>query len=428
MHRYLAFILASFFLSSCGGSSGGGSSSDDIVSFADSDSLVAADANSTYADVLVTCLAPEDDSSSCVLDGLPLIAQKGSPVTIDAVMEQTLVSHDWMAERFQEALAVLPDDLLQLFGATTGVVIAADIRPSFYTTQTGAINLDAAYFWLTNEEKAVIDQEDDFRSSFGDDLQFITLARYVQGDDYAWESYALDGDEERTLNDIIEPLAALLFHELAHANDFFPRSEISSLNTSNSVSVEASRFSSERISNDLVNFSPLESDLLTDLAGVLFLGDTATAELIAVSADEAGMEFAADVASDDYAYTNQYEDLAMLFEEIMMKYHFDIDRDIAYTDRPEDDSLFCVDYPVRWGQRGRIGDPSVLARTSYMLQRLLNQNDVSEYTSGLAMPVAMNAGDDWCENIVLSEPTAGILKASEPSAVFPLADKNHIAH
>ena len=136
-----------------------------------------------------------------------------------------------------------------------------------------------------------------------------------------------------------------------------------------------------------------------------------------------------DVANDDYAYTSQFEDLSMLLEEVMMKYHFGIDRDIAYMDRPPTESNFCVDYPVRWGQRGRIGDPGVKARTRYMLQVMLNRTDVSEYIDDLDEPVAMINGDNWCQNINLSSFPASsktLYQRSEnplDDSTFPESDK-----
>ncbi len=438
--RICLTLFLALCLAGCGGSGGGSGSNNNTgggnnnpgrnnTDEVPDDTLMLVDSGSPYAADLNACLNPDNESTSCTLNTIPLIGQNNSTITPEAILEKTLVSHPWMANRWEALLPLLPDDLLQLMGSLTGVVISADIRPSFYTTQTGAMYLDAAFFWLSNTEKAHIDTAPDFRSGFGDELQFITLARYVRGNDYAWRSYSLDGTEERNLDDLVEPLSSLLFHELGHANDFFPRSSFGSLNNSNSIVAEGDRLASSRVSSALVNFSPLTSDLLGDVAEVLFQGVTASDAILELTPEDVAAEFSVDVANDDYAYSNQYEDLAMLLEEVMMKYHFGIDRDIAYIDRPSTASNFCVDYPVRWGQRGRIGDPGVKARTRYMLQVMLNQSDVSEYIDSLEEPTQMVNGNNWCQNVNLSASPATAktlyqrLETPNDKATFPESDK-----
>jgi len=290
--------------------------------------------------------------------------------------------------------------LLQLFGGVTAVVIAADIRPSFYTSRTGAIYLDPASFWLTNSEKQSIETEEDFRASFGDSLNFVSLWRYVIGNDYAWQSYSLTGSETRTIDDIVLPIASLLFHELAHANDIIPPTLVSTFDNSLTVAATANSVANQNTASQLLNFQPLNSSLLKALGNVLFQGVTATANQRALSAMEVGLEFEIDGASDDYAYSSQFEDVAMLFEEVMMKYHFGVDRELAYTDAPADPgSRICSDYVVRWGYRNRLADPLVRSRAELVVQELLNRNDVSSYLAVFSVPVSMMDGLDWCENL-----------------------------
>ena len=434
--RILITLFIAIYLTGCGGSGGGGGSGiinspgGNIADLPDDTALIPANSNSPYIASLTSCLDPDDQTTSCLLSSMPLIGQTSSPVTAEAILEKTLVSHQWMADRWEALLPLFPDDLLQLMGSLTGVVISGDIRPSFYTTQTGAMYLDAAFFWLTNAEKADIGSAPDFRSGFGNELQFITLTRYVKDNNYAWQSFSLEGTEERNLQDLVRPLASLLFHELGHANDFFPIASFGSLLASKSILQEGDRLASSRVSSAMVNFSPLSSDLLVDVAEVLFLGANASQAILELTPEEVADEFRVDVANDDYAYTNQFEDLAILLEEIMMKYHFDIDRDIAYIDRPATNSSFCVDYPVRWGQRGRVGDPGVKARTRYMLQVLLNQTDVSKYIDDLETPTMMVNGNNWCQNLNPSPATASSSKTlfSRPEnpgglITFPETDK-----
>ena len=73
-------------------------------------------------------------------------------IDTDAIMQRLVVSHDWMGQRFKEVLDILPAEILQLMSGVTAVVIDDDIRPSYYTNWTGAIYLDPANLWLTNDD------------------------------------------------------------------------------------------------------------------------------------------------------------------------------------------------------------------------------------------------------------------------------------
>jgi hypothetical protein len=95
----------------------------------------------------------------------------------------------------------------------------------------------------------------------------------------------------------------------------------------------------------------------------MYHGKSASFTQTQLTALEVGEAFELDIANDDYAYASRYEDVAMLFEEAMMKYLFSIDRDIAYTNRPATGSN-CDAYRVAWGVRGRLGDSDVKARAA----------------------------------------------------------------
>ena len=396
--------LALTLLGCGGGGGGGGTQTGDGNALPPQPELAnvsAFVATSPYAGVLPGCVAAEQQSESCTLDTLPLIGLEHDNPDIPAIMARVVVSHDWMGERFEAVLSRLPADILQLLKGVTAIVIDDDIRPSFYTTLTGAIYLDPANLWLTNAEKATINQEDDFRSGFGSALAFRSLWRYVLNNANAYGYYSLDGDEVRQLGDIIYRLAALLYHALAHANDFFPPDIIGGLDTAEAVVVAARRLDGLRVAQQLAGDSPLQSDTLRSLAGVMFGGDTPSAAQRAFTANEVGEWFVADRASDDYAYSSIYEDVAMLFEESMMKYHFNIDRDVAFTTAPTNLNN-CGEYVVGWGNRNRIGDAEVKARARYVVAELLPGAELDNFFDNLPLPTEMVPGADWCANIRLS--------------------------
>ena len=412
-HPLPCFLIAfTLLLSACGGSGGGG----DRVGRLDpppatDNSLRPARPGAPYADVLVGCARPYDREgdntfNECTLEQLPLLGQSGAALTVNDVLERTLVSHDWMALRFEQTLRQLPDDLLQLFGGVTAVVIGSDIRPSYYWLSTGAIYLDPASLWLTIEERNTISREPDYRSDFNAELSFDSLARFVRNGNYAWSNPSLSGPgSDRPLSSILAPMASLLFHELAHANDYIPPSAQTNLNPDWRLPEAATQLQDENVSAHLHSTYRLNSELMMDLAEVAYQGRPASESEKALTAQEVGLEFASDAASDDYAYVTSasrqlfFEDTAMMFEEVMMQYHFGITREVAFTDRPEQDSVYCEDYIVRWGERGRVGNPAVRPRAALVTALLLDRTNIQPYIDALPPSQAMATGIHWCASL-----------------------------
>ncbi|ALC15237.1 hypothetical protein DSOUD_0443 [Desulfuromonas soudanensis] len=399
MSRICSFA-ALFFLCACSGGDttaydlGPGGSDPDLSDI----SVYVSDGS--YAEVLKAC-STADMAGLCTLGTLPLIGDESPTPTIPDVMSRVLVSHPWMAVRFEEVLNNLPPDMLTLFKGVTAIVIDSDIRPSFYSAGTAAIYLDPASLWLTNEEKATISRAADYRSNFGADLQFIDLWRYVKGNDYAYASYSLTGTETRQLSDLTFPLARLLYHELAHANDLLPPGSQPALDLQMTPYQAILSLADVTIAERLHAASPLTSELWLSLAQVLYRGVPATPEQIDYSADVVGDSFASDVANETYSYSSKYEDVAMLFEEAMMKYHFDIDRDIAFTDLPLTITPTCDDYRVRWGVRNRLGDPVVKPRAEFVAAALLPGVDLGTFFADFPTPTSMAIDQGWCSNLTL---------------------------
>lgn len=400
-------------LSGCGGdgSGGGGRSMFDASSSADgassSTGSITTDgtyqpalSGSPYSSVLVGCVKNSDTNNPCTLGTLPFIGQNHPLPTKADILAQTVVSHPWMAQRFSDLLDAMPNDIFLLFRGVTAVVIAHDIRPSYYTGNTGAIYLDPADLWITASERATIDKAEDFRSNFGSSLQFLELWRYVKNGDYAWDYYGLNSTvASRPFSDSLGAMMWLLFHELAHANDFMPPSALTSVNTSFTPWQQVSSLGAGSASNYLTAALPLNSQMLKDLGQVLYHGVAATPAQKQLRAGDVGAYFAADGANSNYSYSTQYEDTAELFEEVMMKYHYNADREEAFSDQPVNVSPKCADYIIRWGQRNRIASPSVKARAQLIVGRILGKNDISIYFNNLPAPRDMIAGVDWCTNL-----------------------------
>ena len=405
--RACQLMGAVVLLVACGGGSGGSSNFNNSEATVTNNTpadgtLRPAVTDSPYKASIVNCISVVNDRpvTNCKLSTLPFIGQKTSAPTKADILAQTVVSHPWMATRFSRLLDQMPNDIFLLFRGVTGIVIAANIRPSHYRSDTGAIYLDPADLWLNASERATISKEEDFRSGFSNGLGFRSMWRYVQGNRYAYDYFPLDGTvSSRSLGDIVLPMAALLFHELAHANDFMPPAFVAQVNPQVTPLDAIDNVQDSMISTGLKLQSPLNSLMQYNLGRVMFYGVTATDDQKRLTAEQVGLDFSIDGASDSYNYSSQFEDVAMLFEEVLMRYHFNIDRELAFTDAPPATGASCANYVVRWGVRNRIGNPLVKARAKLIVNKVLGVADASSYFVALPAPRAMSNGLSWCDSI-----------------------------
>lgn len=131
------------------------------------------------AAALVDCAYRLRAEVSCRPNELPLIGQQFNPVTIDAIMSRTLVSHASFGDTFRRVLESLPPEALKLFGAVTVVVVSDKINPSFVTTYSGGMYLSGRYFWRTRDEKRLVEQASDPRNSLPNRFRFDYDRRYT---------------------------------------------------------------------------------------------------------------------------------------------------------------------------------------------------------------------------------------------------------
>lgn len=293
--------------------------------------------DSPYANVLANCVYSNQLNDSCTINTLLLIGQISSDLNRETILNRVLVSHDWMGDNFAAFLAQMdPDsDFARLLQSVTAVVISYDVRPSFYWVVTGAIYLDPNDLWLTSSQRDTINEAPDYRSNFGNDLNFVMPWRYVKDNQYASLGVPITVRANRTLAQINPDLASLLYHELAHANDFFPRSVHATLTGPRLLDDYSRRNANKSLISDQVSKTyPLTSTEMMGLANVSFLGAAASNVQKTYQASDVSTFFSADIASDFYAYSSTREDTAMLFEEAMMSYRYQILRDVAVTNKP----------------------------------------------------------------------------------------------
>lgn len=403
----IALVAASAILSSC--SSRGVDEDNDNTPYGydgydivPTDSVYAYRKSSPYASVLKDCIVINTVAESCAVSKLPFIGDGTTQPTINDVMDRVLVTHNWMGARFEEVLRSAPPEVMTLFSSATAVLLGSEVRPSYYTTLNGAIQIDPGYLWATVEEKASVSKQEDFRSGFGADLQFWFLRSTVdRSGNRKTPYYSLDDDSERPIEDVILPLVRLLVHELAHATDFMPRSRISQINTSLSVYDAIDSIADQWLSPQLSAAHPLTSLEMQGFAGVNYRGLEATDQQKATTADDVGEYMASDGAIKFYSYTTIREDLAQLVEAVVMSSRYDALANVGFTQKPADeDNYTCADLRVAWGQRNRLADPLVNVRaraaTDLVLSLSPEMIDYLDNTLGSTESMERNVG--WCEN------------------------------
>ncbi|GAA0852459.1 hypothetical protein [Aliiglaciecola litoralis] len=329
--------------------------------------------DSPYANALERCVYNNTIDNSCSFNQLPLIGQDNlAPSTAD-IMQRVLVSHPWMGERFEQFLqrSTTGEDMRKLLRATTAIVISYDIRPSFYWSATGAIYLDAANFWVTPQERDTLNSAPDYRADFGNDLQFSIPWRYIKDNDYYIKSskYPKSDRLTKSFEDMEASVSWLMYHELAHANDFYPQRSWANVSGTDTPLSYANN--NEPSSTAFSQSYPLTSQVMQRLARVSFLGDSASELQKSYTAQQVVDFFEPDKAPAYYSYSTIREDYATLFERFMMLYRLDALADTAIIERDQDNI-----YPVAWGQRNRVNHPSIQLRTQAVIEQILPEIDV----------------------------------------------------
>ncbi|MES2756877.1 MAG: hypothetical protein V4693_05840 [Pseudomonadota bacterium] len=381
-----------------------------------------------YAGVLARCAysnsiyyLDSERTNFCSSATLPLLQTEAGPGAIPSVaqiMGRVLTSHDFLGANFEQFLLTQDPhgDFRRLLGGVTAIVLGSHVRPSFYWAVSGAIYLDANNLWLTPEQRDVVTEVPDYRTSFDDELNFTSFGRQVRGNAYARRSFPSSSRITRTTEELVLEIGRLLYHELGHAGDFFPPSE-RTLNPSESIWASVSgRIGAQALPSDaLAILYPLTSAEMKGLGQVMYQGAAATDAQKAYGPADVGGFFASDRATDDYAYSlvpgiNSREDLAMLFEEFMMSYRHGVRYDVAFTNVFKD-GMTADQLIVGWGQRGRIGEPAIRPRIKLVLQRIAPWIDPSA-VDNLPAPIMMRAGSSWDANLVLAGGTP-----SQPSSL-----------
>lgn len=370
----------------------------------------------------------------CRLSELPLLGQSSANPSVEQIMQRVLVSHDWQAEVFERFLREqdASGDLRRMLAATTAVVIGGRVRPAFYWSATGAIYLDAAYLWLTPEQRDTVSEAPDPRSAYGQDLQYSSPWRYVKDNRHATPARPVAERGSRSLEEMRVELGRLLYHELTHAGDFLPPRTHASL--------PGSRRVYEAVPEDTPSVAlqqqlPFFSQQMVDLGRVLFFGESSSATQRAFRPEQVVEFFSQDRVNDDYSYalplgsTVPREDAAMLVEEALVQLRYGVLRDFGFVPRVAEGES-SADKPLVWGQRGRIGEAALRPRLQLVLSQVMPWIGAGELER-LQAPLLLRPGLTWGQNLdqaalALGQPRS--LSAAERQREQELAAARALRH
>ncbi len=362
--------------------------------------------DSIYFNELNECIYSNTSTELCKLGKLPFVGTLNSAPTTSEIMERVLVSHDWMGKRFQDYLEQVDtsNDIKNLLGATTSIVISYDIRPSFFWSGTGAIYLSASYFWVTPQERDTIDTTQDFRSDFSKDLLFADPWRVTKDNDYAYSTPSIELRESRILEQSMHNLSRVLYHELAHANDFFPPRAWANANNDNFAWTYAS--TNQPDSTALASSLPLVSQEMYDLGNVMFQGETATQTQTTYTPEQVAEYFFPFEATNTYNYSTLREDYAMLAEEYLMTYRFGVRYDQGITG-------LAPDYIISTAERGRVGHDRTKSRAEYVVNNILPSVNLADASAQIPTPSTLTSGISWWDALVLPSAQKSLLNKKD---------------
>lgn len=351
--------------------------------------------DSAYADSLQECIYSNTTTTYCNLNKLPFIGTQNITPSVNDIMDRVLISHDWMGVRFKYFLEQIDinNDIKNLFGATRSIVISYDIKPSFFWAGTGAIYIDAKYFWVTPQERDTLNATPDFRQNFSTELKFQDPWRMIKNNNYAYTTPPLASRATRTTQESRFYTLRILYHELAHANDYFPSRAWDSAAPSDfpwSYSLL-----NQQDSKKLAAAYPLNSQEMHQLGSVMFRGNAATGTQKNYTPSLVSDFFFPFSASSSYNYSNIAEDYAMLAEEYLMGYRHGIQYDQGITG-------LAPDYIISTVERGRVGHDRIKPRAEFVVSRILPSIDVQAASATLATPILLDSGISWWDSLVPS--------------------------
>lgn len=352
--------------------------------------------NSPYAEKMMACAMVTDPRYSCALHELPFIALVNANPTVDQIMDRLVVSDDWMGQRFEQILNVLPLDLIRMFSSTTAVVITSKTNRSFVQPASGSMWIDPDFLWITTAEKQTIDNGRQSKADPDTGLQFREANYYSINGTTTYLS-PRRGINQRTVANMVYSTARVLYHELAHVVDILPQGTKELVDYSGSFNDARLQFQPE-LSKRLNQLYPRGGLILSYLPRIVEGTATALDFERAFTAQDVGSYFADGGATTLYSYTNDYEDFANLVSYAMIKFHYNIDTNVSFYNIPESDFPTCQDFIIDWGVINRIANPYVSLRAEVAVKSAVATGSAIDdfFANGIGAESLDRVGQNYC--------------------------------
>ena len=326
------------------------------------------------AENIKRCALVNDADKSCKVSESPLIGMEHEEITVDLILSRTMASKRSYFETFRKVLNSMPKETLVIFGAINSIIISERINPSFYTSYTGGIYLSSMHFWTTAKEKEDSTIKKDYRADYGLTLAYETYDRYYKD---GQSLYKQSGSDARTVEDLTPDLARVLFHELTHANDYYPKSFYSSAeldSSKNFIDIVIDRLVvNEKILSMTIPTKP-QSKILKNAGQILYRGQDPTEDdLTNVTAAIVLTEFKNDPVANMYAYSSTREDAAMLAEVAMILHYYNYASYNTFIKYPGPNFKVPDEYvyEIAGGLKNKIADHKVKLRAQYVLDSVV---------------------------------------------------------
>lgn len=325
--------------------------------------LMSAKADSRFFKELNKC-AFQKNGDDCTPEKVPLLALKDEKITADFILENTLVSHKFLADNFKEFLTNANNShLLSFFTSISGIVISDEISSSFYYTPTGMIYINASYLWKTQLEKSELKFKKDQRFSRDPRKNIYTDLDYLKNNTMI---YGQLRKKERSISDISPNLKRLFFHELTHAIDVYPVLQQFGLDTSKTYF----ELRTERAKNNqLVSSITGHADSLDtyDYAMFVVYGELISPDSHEFSKEDFVTKFVPNNAMVFYSYITPREHLAMSVQSFMMLFTEQAEscNSAIYISTDESESERF------WFQKNRILQSNILSETREAIRLML---------------------------------------------------------
>ena len=263
-----------------------------------------------FKTLLTTCPYYSSKDTSCSIEDLPFLSKN----TLDEINSRIIVSKPWMRTNFMTVLNKYKNqDLLYLFKSIRGIVISHRLPQSFFMGSTGFIYLKADLFASTEEEKDNLLQTEDRR------VEAYNLLPYIETQIYSQKNKLIQ--DETKYREI--QILSVLYHELSHAVDYFPKSldfsEFGKNPTTYTVWQERQNHSMSQAYNRTLKEDRTPNAYLSELTN--FQNNGSRLERFSIedfTSEKVAEELRATNATVPYGYTTRSEFLATIMEAFFM--------------------------------------------------------------------------------------------------------------